>query len=104
MLQHIIPDVDYPSAFSNWLQLLLRSNTQKELAICGVNAQEYATKINNQYLPHVLLAATNTPSNLAFLKDRFPEKGVLFYVCQDKACELPTSNFENVNKDLNRSS
>lgn len=102
MLHHIVPDVDYPSAFSNWLDLLLRySGNQRELAICGTNAIQYAAKINNQYLPHVLLAGAEKASKLAFLHNRFAEKGTLFYVCQNKTCQQPTDDFENVNKDLN---
>jgi uncharacterized protein YyaL (SSP411 family) len=101
MLRHIVPEIDYPSAFSNWLSLLLHFSEQREIAICGNEANHYTAEINRQYLPHVLLAGSEKPSQLAFLKDRFPENGTLFYVCQNKTCDLPTSDFENVNKDLN---
>ena len=100
MLEHMVSAIDYPSAFSNWLSLLLHFFEQKELAICGTDAKRYASEINRQYLPDLLLAATENASSLPFLKDRFPESGTLFYVCQNKACELPTTDFANVNKDL----
>jgi uncharacterized protein len=39
MLKKIIPNIDYPSAYSNWLNVLMNySEQQKELAICGDNA------------------------------------------------------------------
>ncbi|HLF53305.1 thioredoxin domain-containing protein [Flavobacterium sp.] len=98
MVQNIIPNIDYPSAFSNWLNVFLNYSEQnKELAICcGEKALEYATKINNLYLPNVILAGAEKPSSLPFLEDRFTEKETLFYVCQNKACLMPSSNFEEV--------
>ncbi len=97
MLGNIIPNIDYPSAFSNWLNVFLNySNQNKELAICGENALEYGSKINNQYFPNIILAGSVKPSNLPFLENRFIEKETLFYVCQNKTCKLPSSNFEEI--------
>jgi uncharacterized protein YyaL (SSP411 family) len=104
MLQHIAADIDYPSAFSNWLSLSLRFSEQKELAICGTKAKHYSAEINKQYRPHVVLSGSDEPSSLAFLKNRLPQNETLFYVCKNKSCGLPTADFENVNKDLNPSS
>ena len=99
MLKKIIPNIDYPSAYSNWLNLLLNySEKQKELGICGENAMEYLSKINREYHPNLLLAAANKNSELPFLKDRFVENEMLFYVCQNQTCQLPTSNFDEVKK------
>ena len=48
MVQNIIPTIDYPSAFSNWLNVLLNYSVQnKELAVCGTKAMEYVNQ-NNQ--------------------------------------------------------
>ena len=95
MLQHIIPTIDYPSAFSNWLNLLLNfSEDQKEIAICGEKAIEFATKINQHYFPNIVIAGTKSATSLPFLKDRFVENETLFYVCQNQTCLMPTANFE----------
>ncbi len=95
MVQNIIPTIDYPSAFSNWLNVLLNYSEQnKELAICGSNALDYLIKINQNYLPHILIAGTNSATKLPFLKDRFTENQTLFYVCQNKTCNLPTTDFD----------
>ena len=97
MLKIIIPNIDYPSAYSNWLNVLMNySKQQKELGICGVNAIEYLSKINREYHPNLLLAGANKISELPFLKDRFVENEMLFYVCQNQTCQLPTSNFNEV--------
>ena len=101
MLQHIIPNVDYPSAFSNWLDLFLNQSGQnKELAICGSEAVNYLAKINSRYLPNVVLAGSATESGLPFLKNRFNEEKTLFYVCQNKTCDIPSETFESLKADL----
>jgi|LauGreDrversion4_1035100.scaffolds.fasta_scaffold05822_2 hypothetical protein len=102
MLQNIMPSVDYPSAYSNWMDLALNySEEHKELAICGNLALEYCTKINSFYFPNLILTGTEKASNLPFLKNRFNENETLFYLCQNKTCTLPTKDFEKVIADLN---
>ena len=97
MLKKIIPNIDYPSAYSNWLNVMMNySEQQKELGICGEMALEYLTKINREYYPNLLLAGANKISELPFLKDRYIENEMLFYVCQNQTCQLPTSNFNEV--------
>ncbi|HEX8268757.1 MAG TPA: thioredoxin domain-containing protein, partial [Flavobacterium sp.] len=71
VLKQILPGVDYPSAFSNWLHLLLNFSGNKELAICGSNARDNVKRFNSQYLPNVLVAGSEKPTSLPFLKDRY---------------------------------
>ena len=97
MLQNIMPGVDYPSAYSNWMDLSLNySEANKELAICGDLAMEYGTKINSFYFPNVILAGTEKISNLPFLKDRFNADQTLFYLCQYKTCSAPNDDFQEI--------
>jgi uncharacterized protein YyaL (SSP411 family) len=97
MLKKIIPNIDYPSAYSNWLNVLLNySEQQKELGVCGEMALEYLSKINREYRPNLLVAGANKISELPFLKDRYVENKMLFYVCQNQTCQLPTSDFNEV--------
>lgn len=101
MLQHIFPSIGYPSAYSNWLDLALNYSEQnKELALCGETALEYCNKINGLYLPNVILAGTEKVSNLPFLKDRFVAGQTLFYVCQNKTCQIPSPDFQKIVSDL----
>lgn len=101
MLEQVLPSIDYPSAFSNWLTVSLHfSDYQKELAICGKNFGAYHLQLNRSYLPHVLLSGFQNNSSLPFLKNRFIENKTLFYLCQNKTCLAPTTNFEEVYKDL----
>jgi uncharacterized protein YyaL (SSP411 family) len=101
MLYLIIPNLDYPSAFSNWLNLWMDlSATNRELAVCGENAAEAIKTINCRYLPHVLIAGSTGESAIPFLQNRFAENDLLFYVCQNKACGLPLRTTEEALNDL----
>lgn len=101
MLYLIIPNLDYPSAFSNWLNLWLElSNKNKELAVCGKNAVENIKKINSHYLPHLIIAGCTTESTIPFLTNRFVQDEELFYICQNKACGLPKNTIEETLNDL----
>lgn len=102
MLYMIIPNLDYPSAFSNWLNLWLDlSDKNKELAVCGTNASENIKQINNQYIPHVIVAGSTSESTIPFLANRFVQNEELFYICQNKACGLPKNTIEETLKELN---
>ena len=102
MLQNIIPTIEYPSAYSNWMDLALNySEENKELAICGHSALEYCSKINALYFPNVVLAGTEKKSNLPFLKNRFNKNETLFYLCQNKTCSCPSNDFEEIISKLN---
>jgi uncharacterized protein YyaL (SSP411 family) len=102
MLHNIIPNVQYPSAYSNWMDLAMHySEENKELAICGELALDYCKKINNLYFPNVILAGTVKKSNLPFLKDRFDINQTLFYLCQNRTCGTPTDDFEEIITNLN---
>jgi uncharacterized protein YyaL (SSP411 family) len=97
MLAILLPNIAYPSAYSNWLDLALTiADQNKELAICGVNAKEVNAIITGLYLPNVIVAGTQKPSSLPFLQDRFLNDKTLFYVCQNKTCHLPSEDFQEV--------
>jgi uncharacterized protein YyaL (SSP411 family) len=101
MLQIILPTIDYPSAFSNWLYVFLNYSKQnKELAICGNEAISFIKKINQSYNPNIVLAGTQNLSSLPFLQDRFSENETLFYLCQNRTCQIPTNDFQEIIKEL----
>ena len=101
MLKHIMPVVDYPSAFSNWLDVLMNfSGQQRELAICGDRAAGHAANINREFRPNVLVSGTEKPSSLPFLAQRFQQGKSLFYICHNKTCGLPTENPEEARAAL----
>ncbi|MEW5674838.1 thioredoxin domain-containing protein [Flavobacterium enshiense] len=101
MLHHMIPYIDYASAYSNWLNLWLNlSEANKELAISGKDALQNIRKFNAQYLPNVIMAGSTEPSQLPFLQNRFDENKELFYICRNKSCLLPNSSPEQTLSEL----
>lgn len=101
MIHNIVQAVDYPSAFSNWLNVLLHFSEQnKELAICGSNALVYLNDLNQNYLPNTIIAGSTKISTLPFLENRFSEKETLFYLCRNKTCDIPTSDFNKIIKEI----
>jgi uncharacterized protein YyaL (SSP411 family) len=101
MLRITLSKVDYPSAFSNWLQLhLLFSENQTELAVCSNNAKEMVNELNSYYRPNILLAGCGQKSDLPILKDRFKENQSLFYECKNQTCGLPKLDFDKIKHDL----
>ena len=105
MVQNIIPTIDYPSAFSNWLNLLLNYSEQnKELAICGEKALEYLTHINQQFLPNIIIAGSIKETKLPFLENRFVDNQTLLHLCQNKTCDLPTTDLQEIIKEISLNS
>ncbi len=97
MLHHVLPNIDYPSAYSNWLYVFMNFSEQnKELAICGESALEISKKFQAHYLPNIIIAGTNKLSELPFLKNRFQKNKDLFYLCKNKSCDLPVNNLEEI--------
>ena len=101
MIYKIVPTIDYPSAFSNWLDGFLNyGEASSELALCCESAMKYAKEINKTYLPNLIVAGTSKVSSLPFLQSRYIEGQSSFYRCKNKACQLPSNNFDAVLKEL----
>jgi hypothetical protein len=101
MLLHIIPGLDYPSAFANWMELWLSFLTgSKELAVIGSGATEAVQKINECYLPQITIAGSEHESQIPFLQGRFVDNSLMFYVCENKTCRLPVSSLEEALKEI----
>jgi hypothetical protein len=100
MLDKILYNIDYPSAFSNWLSLALDLSPAKELAIVGQNAKSELSKFNAYYLPEILIAGSSKESTIPFLSNRFQKETTLFYFCENKTCQAPSDDFEAILKSL----
>ncbi len=94
MLLNVQPEMEqYPSGFSNWLDLL--SNYQSkfyEIVVVGPEAEEKVSALNNRYLPGKLIAGANSSVDVPLVKGRFVEGKTLIYVCVDNTCKLPVTN------------
>ena len=100
MLDQILANIDYPSAFSNWLNLALDFSNAKELAIVGPNALSELYKLNSHYLPNILISGSTENSTLPFLSNRFQKEKTLFYLCENRTCLARTENYEELIKSI----
>ena len=100
MLNNVLDDVQKnPIYYSNWAIVLdIHLHLNKELIIIGEDALKKLQKINELYLPDVLITGSINPSDLPLTKGRFVNNKTLFYVCENKSCGLPT---EDENEILN---
>ena len=86
----------YGSGYSNWGILFLHQATQfHEIVVAGSDAEEKRMELNQHYLPNKILAGSvDGKSKLSLLEQRFVTGKTLIYICENKACKLPTSNIE----------
>ncbi|TJY32513.1 thioredoxin domain-containing protein [Pontimicrobium aquaticum] len=93
MLNNMLPELEkYPSAFSNWMDLMLNyTNNYYEVAIVGKHAEKKLIALNKTYIPNKLIAGSNEENDLPLLKGRYSEDKTLIYVCVNKACQFPVS-------------
>ncbi|WP_347922979.1 thioredoxin domain-containing protein [Pontimicrobium sp. SW4] len=96
MLNNMLPELEkYPSAFSNWMDLMLNyTSNYYEVAIVGKHAEEKVNTLNKTYLPNKLIAGSYSENDLPLLKSRYSQDKTLIYVCVNKACKLPVSRVD----------
>jgi uncharacterized protein YyaL (SSP411 family) len=100
MLHNVVPEIaEYPSTFSNWLDLMLNyTHNYYEVAIVGTDVKTKIKELNTQYLPNKLIVGSKTDNNLPLLKNRYVAGKTLIYVCVNKACKLPVSEVDKAIK------
>lgn len=104
MLKNVLIEINqYPSGFSNWLNLILNfKNNFYEVVVVGKNAEEIVTKFNKNYLPNILIAGSTIKKSEPLFKNRYVEDETLIYVCQNNTCNLPENNTENAINLINK--
>lgn len=86
----VVSSVDYPSAFSQWLQVYMNfCEEQTIVAICG---NETTQDVLKKYLPNHFVFGCKTPSVLPYLKNKFSVEKP-FYICEGKTCLEPREKF-----------
>lgn len=97
MVELVVSNIDYPSAFSQWLNVLLSfDSTQKELSITGSGALDSLKAVHQYYWPHVIVSAGEVPTKLPILEGRFSEEKLQYFICQNRVCGLPLQSLDEV--------
>ena len=87
--------VEYPSGYSNWMQLLLDlTGSHFEVVVAGDRALKLLTELQKEYLPQIIFCAGTSETDLPLLKNRFVPGKTLIYICQNNSCQLPVETVE----------
>jgi uncharacterized protein len=91
MLNAVLPQmINYVEGYSNWAMLLLHfTEPFYEVVIAGKEASVLRKEFNKNFLPNVLFAGGDTPSDLPLLKNRFTQNKTFIYVCKNQMCHSP---------------
>lgn len=89
MLSAVLSQVDYASAYSNWLLLFLYTNTPRELSVIGPNAKTQLQTLQHTFVANTLLFGSNTPSEIPYFKNKYRKNETLYYFCENKSCLAP---------------
>jgi len=83
----------HTASFVNWFHLyLLKSGEFYEVAIVGDNYGELKSKMEQSFLPNVILLGGDIESELELLQNKLIKDETWVYVCKDKMCKLPVDN------------
>ena len=98
--QTVLQHVDYPSYYSNWLLMDLYLNNRTELSIIGENALTENQAVRSCFIAHSLVTASKEDSVIPYFKSKYLKNETLFYLCKNKSCLQPTTNFDMFKTEL----
>lgn len=91
----------YPSGYSNWAMLYLNEvHPFYEVAIVGEDCLTKKAELRNQYVPNKLLLGSKNEDQLPLLEGKYVEGETYFYVCVNKACQLPVTEPKDALKQM----
>lgn len=104
MLVNVKDDVTKNISFySNWgiLEINFVSSTY-EVAIIGNEYDEMRKEMDVNYLPGVILSGGSKEGSLPLLENKLVEGQTTIYVCQDKTCRQPVTEFSKAMEQLEK--
>ena len=89
----------YVSGYANYGNLMLKEIVPYyEVAIVGKEANQRCIELNKKYVPNKLLLGCKKESKLKLLEKKFVDGETMIYVCENKVCQLPTSDIMTAQK------
>ncbi|BAX81246.1 thioredoxin [Labilibaculum antarcticum] len=103
MLANVKPRLEKSISYhSNWGQLYFwLVNPLIEIVVVGEDAIAQKRKIEELFLPNVLISGSKSESILPLLQNRYVNGQTTFYLCKNHTCKLPVSNVNDLLKQLN---
>ncbi|MCC6461494.1 MAG: thioredoxin domain-containing protein [Saprospiraceae bacterium] len=95
------PVTRYPLSFERWAMAMLQeAYPMLEIAVLGTNAVEKALSLQQQCIPHKVIAAgSGLGETLPLLAGKPGDEEALIYVCRDYTCQKPVQTLAEF-KDL----
>ena len=78
---------------ANSNDLLILVNNNQALA-----QETEALELNKKYVPNKLFLGSVKASEMELLQEKFVQGTTMIYVCENKACQLPTTNIMKAQK------
>ncbi|MCF8464960.1 MAG: thioredoxin domain-containing protein [Flavobacteriales bacterium] len=102
MLNNVAANIGQSASwYSNWLELMLHHTFPfYEVAIVGKEADAKRAEMEQHYHPNKLLIGGLTEAGLPLLQNKLVKGDTRFYVCVNKACQMPTSEVSEAIKQL----
>lgn len=91
MIEIMQSQLDYPSAYSQWLLAMLYSESPAELAIVGENALEDSLRIQANLISKTFIFPINEPSTIPYFEKYTATIDTQYYLCENRHCLTPTS-------------
>lgn len=101
-VKRVIPSA--PKDLAHWASLFSKlTSPTAEIAVVGEDISAAMLELNQHYIPNKVVVAKKpgSTSSLALLENReMINEKTTFYLCYNKACQLPVNNLEEVLKQL----
>ena len=94
MANNVKPEMSsYASGYANYANLILKEIAPYyEVAILGKDAHSKAMQLNQKYVPNKIFLGSFEISEMTLLQDKYVNGRTIIYVCENKTCQMPTSN------------
>jgi len=94
MVNNVTDDIiKNPRFYSNWARLYQNFiSTPFEVAIIGEKAHQSRVAIDKELIPNMLVLGGENEGSMELLKGKLIENQTTIYVCQNKTCDLPTTD------------
>ncbi len=106
MLSSVLPSLaerQQPAYWARWLSLHSRlAHKQYEVAVVGPDAMNVRLALAKSLLPQATFMGSQSESTLDMLENKFQEGKTLIYVCENRVCQLPTSDVKLALKQLGK--
>lgn len=102
MLANVKPRLEKSISYhSNWGQLYFwLANPLIEIVVVGEDAVNQKRKIEELFLPNVLILGSKIESDLPLLQNRYVNGQTTFYLCKNHTCKLPVTKVDNLLNQL----